>query len=166
MTQLETVPRSIRLKSSGPTFSGTDSVCQKTCVTRVDITACVSHKRVYDIFERWRQKIVRVPDGSIDRVVGSAARTHLLAERVMLDQVFGWLDNSIGVTSPRAAQYLEFRALRTGYITGLALAGVTPTMPQERARRSDNNLKLGKYTRVERNADVDQTAPRQSPSRP
>jgi hypothetical protein len=29
----ETVPRSIRLKSSGPTFSVTDSVYQKTCVT-------------------------------------------------------------------------------------------------------------------------------------
>lgn len=67
----------------------------------------------------------------------------------MLDQVFGWLDNSIGVTSPRAAQYLEFHALRTGYIAGLALAGVTPAMAQKRARRSDNNLKLGKYTRLQ-----------------
>jgi hypothetical protein len=119
------------------------------CFTYGGITACISEKRVYDIFERWRQQIVGVPDGSIDGVVGSAARTRVLAERVMLDHVCGRLDNSIGVISPRAAQFLEFHALRTSYITGLALAGVAPAMAQRPARRSDTNLKLGTYTRLQ-----------------
>ena len=39
--EVETVHRSIRLKSSGPTFSGTEFVCQKTFVTRVEL-GCVS----------------------------------------------------------------------------------------------------------------------------
>src|SRR6476620_4943153 len=32
MTLLETIFRPIRLRSSAPTYSGTDFVCQKTCV--------------------------------------------------------------------------------------------------------------------------------------
>src|SRR6476659_120238 len=37
MTQLDTVSHPIRLKSSDETFSGTNFVCHKTCVTTVDI---------------------------------------------------------------------------------------------------------------------------------
>jgi hypothetical protein len=36
MTQPVAILGQIRLNSSTPTFSGTDIMCQKTCVTRVD----------------------------------------------------------------------------------------------------------------------------------
>ena len=44
---------------------------------------------------------------------------------------------------------IDFHALRTTFITGLARAGVMPAMAQRLARHSDINLTLGVYTQLE-----------------
>jgi site-specific recombinase XerC len=44
---------------------------------------------------------------------------------------------------------VDFHALRTTFITGLARAGVMPAMAQRLARHSDINLTLGVYTQLQ-----------------
>jgi integrase len=44
---------------------------------------------------------------------------------------------------------VDFHALRTTFITGLARAGVMPAMAQKLARHSDINLTLGVYTQLQ-----------------
>jgi hypothetical protein len=52
-TLLKTVFRSIRLKSAAPTFSGTDFVCQKTCLNR-SFDGAFSDKYDHGVLDRGR----------------------------------------------------------------------------------------------------------------
>jgi integrase len=51
----------------------------------------------------------------------------------------------------RDGRVVDFHALRTTFITGLARAGVMPAMAQKLARHSDINLTLGVYTQLQLN---------------
>jgi integrase len=56
-----------------------------------------------------------------------------------------------GIVARDDHQIVDFHALRTTFITGLARAGVAPALAQKLARHSDINLTLNAYTRLQMN---------------
>ncbi|MEX2307308.1 MAG: tyrosine-type recombinase/integrase, partial [Pirellulales bacterium] len=54
-----------------------------------------------------------------------------------------------GIVAIDDDRVVDFHALRTTFITGLARAGVAPALTQKLARHSDINLTLSAYTRLQ-----------------